>query len=363
MKIGIVSRVHGINYGANLQAFALQKALEILGHDVQYINYNVLISTKGIRRILSAGYGLIRNFLGYTKRKKATLNFRNNIHFTQPLHNITDINRECCKFDMLMAGSDQIWNPRYYKSSHGLYLFENIGSGIPKVSYASSIGVSELNETYIKKLKDTLVDFRKVSCRENAGVKLLSEIGFDANRMIDPTFLLTEKEWKESINVEPIIKGEYILCYVMPGVEPLNSYIIRLAEKIRNDNIPIGRIVVMGDKEYKGLFSKHLYNRTAGPAEFLNILYNAKFVLTSSFHGTCFSVIFRKQFCAILDPSNKFNSRIIDLLNNLNLSSQIHYMEAQVVSPNIYIKYNLIDPLIEKERENAISYLSSLNSI
>jgi len=358
-RIGIVSRVHGINYGANLQALALQNALEKLGFDAQYINYNVKISTHGFRRILSKGYELIRGFLGYKRRVKATNLFRCDIKFTRKLSDIEEVRNECENFDILMAGSDQIWNPRYYRSSHGLYLFENIGDNIPKVSYASSLGVTSLEEPYQTLLKKTLDKFVLVSCREDVGIKLLNEIGISAKRLIDPTFLLTAKEWGKFISPYPIVNGNYILCYLMPGVEPLNSYIISQAEAILKNRQGVNKIIVLGEKEYKGLFSRHTYIKTAGPVEFLNILFHADRVLTSSFHGTCFSIIFHKQFNSILDKDNKFNSRIENLLENLDLVSQITYMGSDV-NEFKSVDYKSVDQLIEKERKKSIDYLNSL---
>ena len=223
--------------------------------------------------------------MGYKKRIKNTRKFTKNIKLTYPIKNKDKLYNELKNFDILLSGSDQIWNPRYYSTSEGLYLFENI-SEITKASYASSFGVISLDSKYQELIKQTLSNYDYLSCRENSGVKILNEIGLNSLRNIDPTFLLTIPQWKRFFTEEPIVRGKYICCYVMPGADKLNRFVIKVAEKILQETPGIERIVILGEKEYKGLFSRHIYYRTAGPSEFLNIIYNAERILTSSFHGT-----------------------------------------------------------------------------
>lgn len=360
IKIGIVSRIHGINYGANLQAYALLTALKKLGFDPYYINYTVKIKTRGVRRILSFGYSLSRFLLGYKKRLDRTKNFQRKLDLSLPIKkNFKDAYSQ---FDILLAGSDQIWNPRYYVPSNGLYLFE--GEKVkPKFSYASSFGVRSIDENYSPVIFKCLSQFKSLSCRENGGVDILNKLGLTAKRHIDPTFLLSKDEWLRMFDYAPIIKGKYICCYVMPGVKKLNNKILHFAEHLKKQYTDVEKIVVIGDKEYVGLLSNHVFVRDAGPIEFLNIIYNSEIVLTSSFHGTCFSIIFQKQFASIIERSNKFNSRIEDLLSNLDLSSQMILVDNQTEEFNVAITrpdYEKVNRLLEKERENSYDYLASL---
>lgn len=360
-QIGIVSRIHGINYGANLQALALQEALQNLGYNCTYINYIVPVPIKGIKRkILSLGYGVVRRFLGYNKRLVNTRKFNKNLNLTSPIRGKDKLYDELKSYDILMSGSDQIWNPRYHATSDGLYLFEHI-SGITKVSYASSFGVTYLDIKYKDIVKKALSDYKYISCREVSGVKLLKDLNLTAQRHIDPTFLLSASQWKRFFDEVPIINGKYICCYVMSGADKLNSFIVSCAEKIVRMSSSIDRIVILGEKEYKGLFSSHKYYRVAGPSEFLNIMYNADRILTSSFHGTCFSIIFNKPFNSILDQSNKFNTRIYDLLDLFGLQGQIIYLDEDIISiDGQHIDYQPVNSMIVKEQRTAYSYLESI---
>jgi hypothetical protein len=153
----------------------------------------------------------------------------------------------------------------------------------------------------------------------------------------------------------------------MPGVSKLNSTIIEYAEAIKAKRTDIDEIVIIGDKEYVGLTSKHIYVRDAGPLEFMNLIHNASFVLTSSFHGTCFSIIFQKQFFSILESSNKFNSRIMDLLallgieERLIMSDDVDRLKSTTSFENI--DYDKVNEKLNHEREVSFAYLSSLKKI
>ncbi len=358
-RIGVVSRIHGINYGANLQALALQEAIKSIGHECTYINYVVGVPIQGLhRKILSLGYSVVRRFLGYSKRLSNTKLFSKNIKKSPILNNKNDLYKELDKYDVLMSGSDQIWNPRYYGSSHGLYFFENV-FGKKKISYASSFGVTSIDKHYKDIVHNALSDYTDISCRESTGVKILERLGLRVSRHIDPTFLLTSSQWSRFFDKKPLIKEKYICCYVMSGADTLNNYIIKYAEKILRENPKYTRIVILGEKEYKGIFSKHIYYRTAGPTEFLNIMHNAEHILTSSFHGTCFSIIFNKNFNSVLSASNKFNSRISDLLELFNLQNRIIYSDSELNLSNIdsNIDFDAVNTKIAQEREAAYLYL------
>jgi polysaccharide pyruvyl transferase len=358
-RIGIVSRVHGINYGANLQAFALQKILERLGNDVEYINLEVKNTNKGLRSILSFGYNCVKYLFGYRKRLKRTLIFRKLINFSKEVHTQEDLKELDDRYDVTLCGSDQIWNPRYYTKSNGLYLLNF--SKKRKASYASSFGVETLHKEYSEILQSELSTFNSLSSRENTGVAILERMGLKSERHIDPTFLLSSNEWIKFANRRRVIKDPYICCYIMPGVKGLNNYIIKTAERLLANHPEIKKIIIIGEREYKKLFSFHNYITTAGPLEFLSLISNASIVLTSSFHGTCFSIIFNKLFYSILDRSNKFNSRIIDLLSMFNLDNRIRWSdEAFKITEIAPIQYQAINDKIGWERERALQYLSSI---
>ena len=348
IKIGIVSRIHGINYGANLQAIALQHALEKNNFLVEYINYKVDVPVVGLKLILSLAYKFIRIFLGYNKRKSRTIKFRNKyLSRTKTVKNYQELSEIETSFDILMSGSDQIWNPRYFWTSKGYYLL-SFANNCNKISYGSSFGIKSLPKDVVDIYKTELSKFKKLSVREIDGKNILKQLGLNSTLVIDPTFLLTPKEWLEYFNPIPQYDFKYICCYVMPGASDLNKYIYTLAEHLCESSHKKYKIIVIGEKEYYGLFSKNrLHINNAGPQDFLNILYNADYILTSSFHGTCFSIIFRKSFYSILDPQNQFNIRIEDLLSSIKLNERIIYSESNLPSLEP-LNYSDKEPLIQE---------------
>lgn len=362
IKIGIVSRTKCINYGANLQAIALQEILLRLGYEPEYIDYTVSVQVHGAKKILSFGYNIVKRFLGYATREKRTKRFWSEINFSQTISDKEEFKKICQEYDVLLCGSDQIWNPRYYRVSNGAYLFEGIEN--IKVSYASSFGVKKISGWYSEIVKRSLSAFKRVSCREDEGIHILRSLNINAVRNIDPTLLLTGDDWSTKFPPQKIIEGDYICCYVMPGADTLNKVIYRLAERYVSEIAPLCKIVVLGEKEYKGWFSKRINYRHAGPVEFLNIMKNAVFIFTSSFHGTCFSIIFRKNFHSVIEDNNQFNSRITNLLDTLNLQNRIIHSE-KTESDHLFkdCDYRNIDKLLFKEKENSINYLKNIGEI
>lgn len=359
-RIGIVSRIHGVNYGANLQAIALQAALTKFGVHAEYINKKVDIPLKGIQKIKSNVYGFIRLLLGYRKRLNNTSVFQfKYLNCSNPINNEADLNVLIESYDVLLSGSDQIWNPRYLPLSKDFYLLP-FHSEKPHYSYASSFGVKAISNELREKYYESLKKFKTVSVREKTGQHILSKMGITARVDIDPTLLLSGDEWYNYFDKQAVVPEKYICCYVMNGASELNNYLIRQAELLQKQMENNPKIVVLGDKEYRGWFSKHTYIPTAGPAEFLNILYNSSFVLTSSFHGTCFAVIFKKNFYSVLEEKNKFNSRIIDMLNLLQLGDRVLYKEHENTVVNDVVDYTLPYSNLNKYRTNSLEYVKEI---
>ena len=147
----------------------------------------------------------------------------------------------------------------------------------------------------------------------------------------------------------------------MTGADDLNKFIISKARELQKQLSGNEQIIIFGEKEYKGIGAKEIYVRTAGPAEFLNYIFNAKYVLTSSFHGTCFSLIFNKQFFSILSCKNKFNSRIENLLKKVHQERRIIYMENNHDFELLEVDYSTVNKILEQERLLSMDYLKQLS--
>ena len=363
-RIAIVSRTHSINYGANLQAAALQRCLQKEGVDACYVDFSVDIPTKGFRKILTWGYRVLRFFLGYPKRLKRTKAFRDRyVRFTKPITKAAELGSLEAEYDVFMSGSDQIWNPRYYENSKGLYLLTFVLDK-PKVAYGSSFGVEKISNSYKEIVRQSLSQYTRLSVREKKAQELLADCGITADYVIDPTFLLTKDEWLSMCGqVQKQYTRKYICCYVMSGATELNRYILRQAEHLKNELGSDVDVLIIGEKEYKGLFSSCSYVRDAGPLEFLKIINGAQFVLTSSFHGTCFSIIFQKDFYSVLSKKNKFNSRIEDLLGSIQLSDRLRYKENAEETHWSAVDYSRVIPLLSRRIAESTDFIKAITKI
>lgn len=357
MKVGIVSFFKSVNYGAVLQALALQKCLYKLGIDSLYIDNSLFVIPEQCT-IFQKIYYCIRNYLGYGKRKKTTLSFiEKHIKSSFPVRNESDLLEIENQFEVFIAGSDQIWNPIFQKKYYNFFLLQFIQNK-KKISFATSFGVWHLPSDIEELYRISLKDFSSISCREKTGVNIVETLGIKAEQVIDPTLLLSHYEWRHYMEKEPIVKEKYILYYSLPGHGEVNNYSLRLVKWLLKYKFKGYKAIVIGDREYK-LYSKPFYSiRSAGPQDFLNLVSFASYVVTNSFHGVCFSINFKKSFNCALDPNNGLSSRIIDLLNDFNLSDRICEVNQPIEEQN-FTEINYKEPMgiLEKKREYAISYL------
>ena len=218
MKIYIVTCNNAYNYGAVLQAYALQTYIEKYGHDVKIIDFY----PKNLRKISekyrkNVIFKIIRAILYYPDYKKSAKVFgdfaRSFLNLTSPCHNIVDINNLPLA-DLYIAGSDQIWNPVIGNAFEDAY-FLNLNKKINKISYAASIGLKELDNEYISYLKSRLKDFDAISVREEVTNIILNDIGINSVNVIDPVYLLSSKEWIKNLRLKkknPVVATAGFLC-------------------------------------------------------------------------------------------------------------------------------------------------------
>ena len=203
-------------------------------------------------------------------------------------------------------------------------------------------------------------DFTAISTREKSGAKILETIlQQDISIMIDPVFLLSRSQWNRLINFYTC-KAPYILCYFMPGNKIIERKIESIAEQLRETTGY--EIINVGKKDYARIFYRTSDCFGNGPLEFISLIKNAKFVITNSFHGTAFSIIYHKIFWVPvfkeMDGGGVFNTRILEMLDYFSLSDRaIDVNERNVDYTSIISKGEEIDNKIVKSRIEAINYL------
>lgn len=376
-SVGIITICKCNNYGAELQAFATQKKIEQMGYNSELINYIYYKSwnfhdTKMSCPLRRMGlkdkmmYWLKYRFVNFVLEKLwvhfdiatriRTERFNEfhekNSKFSKPYYSMDALYLSDIKYDKYVIGSDQVWNPSASSNIEPYFLtFAPCSS--KKISYASSFGVSELDESYKEKYKKWLTSLDMISVRENAGKKLVSNLcGKETEVVIDPTLLLGKSEWEKVAVPYENVPSRYVLVYDLAYSGTLYKLAKEVAKKL---GISVCRICKRSFKmnEIPGICNI----LDAGPAEFLSLVENAECVITNSFHGTAFAINFNVPFYSVLDREKKNNSRIIDLLNLLGLSDRIVWNNEIPENLCVDIDYVDVEHELSKLKKESVEYL------
>ncbi|WP_455674290.1 polysaccharide pyruvyl transferase family protein [Phocaeicola sp.] len=382
-KIGIITIDKVNNYGAELQAFALQKKLEILGFQSEIIDYTYYKNwrfkdTKDSTPIVAMNFNqklsywvkyrfvafLIDNILPLFNKS-----IKNRIrHFSEFHHQHTKFSKEFNSmpllynhhfdYDVYIVGSDQVWNPSSFSSIEP-YFLTFAPKEAKKISYASSFGVSNIDKPLLNVFSSLLKNIDKISVREASGVKIVKQItGKEAQWVIDPTLLLTKEEWEKYMKGYPNMPLKYILIYQLSSSKAIVDIALRISKEKK---IPVYRICkrAFGVEKNKGIYNI----LDAGPSEFLSLISHAEYIITDSFHGTAFSVNFKVSFFTIVSLKKKNNTRMKSLLEMAGLESRLFTDDITPTSIDINKKINFVEVAkrINKKKSESECYL--LNSI
>ncbi len=345
-KVGIITFSHSYNHGAVLQAFALKTAIESLGYEVCVIDYTLKSDYAMYDpSIFSAG---IFNFpiklaMYHTnkRRAKAFESFRHlYLGLTSRMYfDGDDLSELNDSFDIFVAGSDQIWNLRFIGIVKDFFL-EFASNYKVRIAYAPSIGDSyeeiRLNSEIIR---NYLMAFHAVSAREQKGALILSEIlDRQVPVVLDPTFLIDPGIYEKISS--PIKSDKYIFAYFVG----------------KADNVCVREIAKRKKLKIKYQAASILFHAENvfqyGPLEFLGYIASAEYVITSSFHGTIFSILFKKKFCVCNLAEN--DERVRSLLIKLNLTSRIYHEGFDIDAD---INYDEVNRLLFKERDKSLKFL------
>lgn len=351
--VGIVTFHRAHNYGAVLQAYALQETLRLNGFNPVIIDYYSkflygqyevfkpisLNPLKTIKHLLSD----IKDYTSNRKRYNAFNEFiQSNLKVSKRVDKATDISN--IKADILITGSDQVWN---INITNGIddFFYLNLPTDAKKMSYAASLGNSDVVTGYEAEYVKALNRIDKISVRESSAKnKLNCLLDKDIKVVLDPTLLLDEKQWTEKLSLKES-KREYIFTYsVGRGSDLFYRTIDKLKDKTGLESITY-------DKESKQ--SRSCY--TDGPREFVERLYNAKYVVTSSFHGLVFSILFHKNVFVI---ANNKPERLLSLLKIVGLEKCVVSRESdieRIMDDNI--DWKGVDSRLDNARKESVKWL------
>lgn len=324
-KIGILTFHHADNYGSVLQAYALQTYLKkVLALDTEFLDYipekqeefyRLFVPVRSVQNLVG---NLLKLSIArkYQARKESFECFRksfltiskNQCRSDQDFKNATQ------EYSYIITGSDQIWNPQCADFSWN-YFLEGV-TGVVKLSYAASLGGAEMKQETRNRIAMCLNSYRAVSVREQSGADLLRGVLGETNKVdvcVDPTLLLGMADF-DKIASKRLIPGEYIFLYSVYHDDNLLKTVGELRKKW---NLPIVTLISRNNS-YRVLFHGIKLADAEGPQDFLSYIKYAKFVLTNSFHGTVFSILYQKQFCYLGDYQK--DPRLYQLLTMTHLT-------------------------------------------
>lgn len=333
------------NYGATLQAYALQTYLQSLENEVEIIDYAPRYHSWSCWNIPEnstvyklASKNMFIHFLyachRWIKHKRETNLIREKKFdefdkkylclTTKHYISYEQLKQDPPKADIYIAGSDQIWNP---VGGTGLdpAFYLNFGeAGINRISYAASFGVSILNEHQKDIIKNYLSGMDHISVRESTGLNILKSLNINSGvQVLDPVFLLDKATWLQLIGgTKKVVEGSYVLIYDFFQDDP---NIQQLAFEFKSmTGFNIVSVNNSGKLPYADVNISD-----ASPLEFLSLINNANVVISNSFHATAFSIILNKEFYVYPVIRHKNQSRMIDLLNQFQLSDRYNTSKIQ----------------------------------
>lgn len=369
-KIGILTFHYSNNYGGVLQAYALQTAIRNLGYDIEIVDFvpksynpSVLHRSIGIQKNILKNNPIVitKKFFIVAKNGKVITNkfdqFRDRYMELSKRVDEDQIEQVCTNYEVLIVGSDQVWNPSQRKSPY-YFLDFNSYSG-KKFAYAADSTIEEINGDDYDYLKKCLYDFTSISVRnEHTNNFILNLLNSFSQVVVDPTQLISIDDFPIE---EPNISNKYILVYVLG--DEINGKHRAVIDNIKSQYgdllvyAVINPTVSFKDPYYA---DKAIY--TASPQEWLGLIRNASFIYTDSFHGVLFSLKFRVPFLAYYKEKQRA-TRFLDLKKRFEIGDYI-ISDANdsgvAIAKSKSIDFDKIEKIVERLKERSYEYLEKI---
>lgn len=369
MNVKVITRHSPSNYGSLLQSIATVKTIEGLGHDCSIIDYQ-RPDERGLKGVLTqvnckAGFGnplkkLAYIAIRYPIEKFAQVRFdrmrKKYLKMTSRCSSHVDLKK--ISADAFITGSDQVWGPMMNGVYDSAYFLQFVGKDSRKLAYAASFGKTKFDESTVVAYKKMLSEYDKIAVREKSAVSLLEEWGLNncLGQVLDPTLLLDMSQWTNLLikknDFDKYKDLKYILVYQIHNDPKLSGYAKRLAKYTGMELLRVNPMLHQALRGGKFICSPDL-------SEFLSLVANASCIVTDSFHGTCFSINFGKQFIEIL-PNNATGTRNQSILELTGLSDRIlcDFNDYSLVDK--VIDYGKVNELLEVERRKSLEVIRSM---
>lgn len=383
-QIGLAVVTYKDNFGSALQTYATQYVLNKLEYETGIFDINGVhrdINKKKVKYYLSRVFQkderkyLFDNLIsrGRKKTNVSSDKYAENMRIRHKMYQ--DFNRKWLKFfpkvngwreleqqsatcDHVVVGSDQLWRPSNIAGCY--FTLEFVPDNVNKIALSTSFGVSELPKSLHRHAKAYLNRINSISVREDTGKQIVKNlIGRDISVVCDPTMLLDAKQWMEIQDEKPFTDGNYILVYFMGENPQHREFVKKLKDATGYKVVGLmhGATYVATDE---GLADEEPYN--VGPSEFINLIRNAKYMCTDSFHGTVFSILNGTMFFSFrrYEDASKFstNDRLHTLLKWTGLSNRMLYGDEDVCKCiEQAIDFDAVLKRVAYRREESLSYL------
>lgn len=368
MNIGILTlSIHG-NYGGVLQNFALNEILKRLGHNSCTIDYKTLrhqrIKIKVFRLLRYLGGDYYIKQISYLNPKFAFLyhirTFADkHIAFTKVIKTKQEIEHVSSKFDAVIVGSDQVWRYIFIYDDVGSYFLDFVKGSVKRIAYAASVGVdyNEYPDTVLEKVRILYPNFDAVSVRERSAVNLIKSLWATkpiAEHVLDPTMLLEADYYRQIISQEKVKKQntKNLFYYVLDTTKSKKDGINKIAEA---KGLNPYTIYSADGKELKTILKNGFSQKVE---QWLSCIDNSDYVVTDSFHGCVFCILFNKQFI-VYGNKERGLSRFTSLLGMFGLENRL--VDADIAVDEAVklpeINYEQVNQLLEEERKKSLTFL------
>lgn len=373
-KTGILTLYYNnMNYGGLLQAFALpfviQKHIGIPAEQIRYSQQNTDtdLCTSKSKKSLSIYQLGINFFSALTSnkrsiRKESFLEFMNDIPHSRNIYSHETIQQCNSDYEIFICGGDQIWNGEMVGEHLDVYTLQFVNQGLKKIAYSPSVAISHMSKQVEDCLGKGLLGIDRISVREKRSLDILKRLSDKKIEVVvDPVLLLNKSEWLEQSRPTKI-NGKYILCYLLGDSITQRKAVEIISKRLKLRIVTFPHILVNNVRKCD-LFFGDIKDYTSGPRQFLDLINNAEFVITDSFHACVFSMIFETPFIVFErnKPSEKgnMNSRIYDFLEEYHLENQLVNVEkAMNLSRIPEVDYSFAHEHWFHRRNDSIEYLT-----
>lgn len=355
-----------LNPGSILQAYALFVQVKKIGFECEIIDYqypnnihaNIITEhRKRIREIVISLYNRFKFFIlyrGWLQKRRYIRFMKEHLSMSKYYSTKDELFRASPCYDICMTGSDQVWNPKCMKGDESFFCTWSLNC--KKVSYAASFSTSVIPDIYREQYRSWLFKYDFLGVREKSAVKVISELtGKNSSVVCDPTLLLTKEDYSPLLKHSKIHKKKpYILVYALTYAYNPYPQLDLVVKAIKKEmRLPVLYLYTNSVEHYhvNGAIT------SAGPCEFVDLFMNASFVVTSSFHGTAFSLNFGIPFYSIVPDDITDDSRIMSLLQTLGVTERAIKVSQQLNHVETSMDYCKINKLLEEFRQESQNFL------